>query len=245
MRTLNWAEESACQEGILLVLAQLCAIQLWTRMPLQIYQPDPVAQEALLFLGRHEYLGTLGRLSPLCFGVLAALTVLDRGCMRHMLRCFPALMLMCALPAFQCSPLLSVQRAERTVQRSASSKGVEHDCSGNQLSCRQRARYAALWLGLIALNVAGCFVNKIGAQRDSAHTLANPIILAFAYIGITGEPWLIPEVAWQEVARQELSAEVHVKIDTSHAAVLVPCEDQIAAKKPWLGVHNACLARSM
>jgi hypothetical protein len=52
-------------------------------MPLQIYQPlDDQGLEVILFLGYHEYLGFVSRLSPLLIGALAALAVSEPACVR-------------------------------------------------------------------------------------------------------------------------------------------------------------------
>ncbi|KAK9907461.1 hypothetical protein WJX75_004077 [Coccomyxa subellipsoidea] len=116
---------------------QVHETQLWLKMPLPLFAPpDPETLGMLIFLGHHEYFGTLSRLGPLCFGALAALLVMDSSCTRKL--------------------------------------------------SRQSRRLHALWVCLILSNFSGCFINKIGPERDSTHMLSNPVILYFAYVFITG-----------------------------------------------------------
>lgn len=54
------------------------------------------------------------------------------------------------------------------------------------LICRHRGKVEVIWALLICSNLAGCFLNRLGPQRDPAHPLSNPVGLAFAYIIIQG-----------------------------------------------------------
>ena len=66
---------------------QVHIVQLWTRMPIQLFHPvDTEALGVVLFLDEHMYTSFLARLSPLCFGALAALSVIDLSCTWRILR---------------------------------------------------------------------------------------------------------------------------------------------------------------
>lgn len=56
-------------------------------MPVQICAPkDRDNFEAVMFVAKHEYLSTLIRLGPLCFGALAALIALEPSYMQTIFR---------------------------------------------------------------------------------------------------------------------------------------------------------------
>ncbi len=66
---------------------QLLETQLWTRMPLPVFQPpDMQTFELIGFLDEHVYSGFFIRLAPLCFGALAALCVMDSSCAQKVAR---------------------------------------------------------------------------------------------------------------------------------------------------------------
>lgn len=73
------------------MFCQVHHVELWKCMPLRVFHPQDVQTiELQLFLGKHEYFGTVARLAPLSYGALAALIALDPSCMQMIHRLEPS-----------------------------------------------------------------------------------------------------------------------------------------------------------